>query len=626
MRNSAAVAAASARKGGFASAFRLAPDPMCVMRAVDGVLIDANEAFERLVGTPRRDLLGKAFATAARWLDPPAWDQVFRALERAGEVRDVEAPMRRPDGGVAHVTASLRRVELGRHRCDVAVLRDVSTRWEAQLGARAASLYARSLIEASLDPLVTISPQGKITDVNRATEDATGLPRAELIGTDFASYFTEPEKARAGYEEVLARGEVRDYPLTMRHRSGLTVEVLYNASVYRNESGELQGVFAAARDITLRKQLEAEAHAASLYARSLIEASLDPLVTISPQGKITDVNRATEEATGLPRARLVGTDFASYFTEPERARAGYEQVLADGEVRDYPLTIRHGSGRTTDVLYNATVYRNEAGVRQGVFAAARDVTVRKRLEEEVRRHRDHLEQLVELRTAELETAYEELEGFSYSVSHDLRTPLRAIDGFSRVLVEEHRDQLDEEGRRLLGVIRQGTARMSQLIDDMLAFSRMGRVEMSIVDIDMAALARDVHQELVAAAPGREVRLDIRALPPARGDKAMLRQVLANLLGNAFKFTRSRAPALIEIGGATEGGQHRYHVKDNGVGFDMQYADKLFGVFQRLHAAKEFEGTGIGLALVKRIVARHGGRVWAEGRPGEGATFHFALPG
>jgi len=598
---------------------------MCVMRAADGALLDANEAFERLVGASRQDLIGKAFAGAARWLDSRIWERAFQELALGGEVRDVEARMRRADGTVAHVTASFRRVELGRRRCDVAVVRDVTTRREAQVRESAASLYARSLIEASLDPLVTISPEGKISDVNRATEDATGLSRAELIGTDFADYFTEPEKARVGYRRVLAEGYVRDYPLTLRHRSGLSIEVLYNASVYRNERGDLQGVFAAARDVTMRKQMEEALRRSEQSLRSLIEASLDPLVTISPDGKITDVNRATEEATGIARERLVGTDFADYFTEPEKARAGYQQVLARGQVRDYPLTVRHGSGRTIDVLYNASVYRNEAGELQGVFAAARDVTLRRRLEEEVRRHRDQLERLVQERTAELEAAYKELEGFSYSVSHDLRTPLRAIDGFSRVLLEEHREQLDEEGRRLLSVVRESTARMSRLIDEMLAFSRMGRVQMSVADVDMRTLARAVYEELAAAAPARDLRLEVGALPSARGDKVMLRQVLANLLDNAVKFSRSRTPAVIEVGGRTEGGRHLYYVKDNGVGFDMQYAGKLFGVFQRLHAPGEFEGTGIGLALVKRIVVRHGGSVWAEGCPGEGATFHFALP-
>ncbi len=257
---------------------------------------------------------------------------------------------------------------------------------------RSASLYARSLIEASLDPLVTISADGKITDVNKATELVTGYDREQLIGSDFSDYFTEPAKARTGYKHVFTEGFVRDYPLAIRHRSGKITEVLYNATVYRNEAGEIQGVFAAARDVTLRKQAEEKLRAASLYARSLIEASLDPLVTISADGKITDVNKSTEEATGSSREQLIGSDFSDYFTEPEKARAGYMKVFTDGFVRDYPLAIRHETGKITDVLYNASIYRNEQGGIQGVFAAARDITERNKAEAQIREQAELLDQ------------------------------------------------------------------------------------------------------------------------------------------------------------------------------------------------------------------------------------------
>ena len=239
-----------------------------------------------------------------------------------------------------------------------------------------ASQYARSLIEASLDPLVTISPEGKITDVNEATVKVTGVTRERLIGTDFSDYFTEQHKARSGYREVFEKGFVTDYPLTIRHGDGRLTDVLYNASVYRDASGNVLGVFAAARDVTVQKQ-------ASQYARSLIEASVDPLVTISPEGKITDVNEATVKVTGVTRERLIGTDFTDYFTEPQKARSGYREVFEKGFVTDYPLTIRHKEGRLTDVLYNASVYRDASGNVLGVFAAARDVTGQKRAEAEV---------------------------------------------------------------------------------------------------------------------------------------------------------------------------------------------------------------------------------------------------
>ena len=231
---------------------------------------------------------------------------------------------------------------------------------------------------------------GKITDVNEATIKVTGVPRERLIGTDFSNYFTEPKKAREGYQQVFAKGFVTDYPLTIRHKNRRLTDVLYNASVYKDTRGNVLGVFAAARDVTAQKQ-------ASQYARSLIESSLDPLVTISADGKITDVNEATIKVTGIPRERLIGTDFSNYFTESEKARKGYLQVFAKGFVTDYPLTIRHRDGRLTDVLYNASVYKDTRGKVLGVFAAARDVTARKRAEEELAEQRQReLDRLAEL--------------------------------------------------------------------------------------------------------------------------------------------------------------------------------------------------------------------------------------
>lgn len=234
-------------------------------------------------------------------------------------------------------------------------------------------------------------------------------------------------------------------------------------------------------------------------------------------------------------------------------------------------------------------------------------------------------QSLENRTAQLQAANQELEAFSYSVSHDLRAPLRAVDGFSRILLEDYADKLDAEGRRVLNVIRTNTQNMGRLIDDLLTFSRLGRKQIEPAIINMGELARDVFTQLESNMSGRAPRLNLKELPPTHGDRALLRQVFVNLLSNAAKYSRPKEPSVIEVGGRSENGENIYYVKDNGVGFDMKYANKLFGVFQRLHSAEEFEGTGVGLAIVQRVVGRHGGRVWAEGKVNEGAIFYFALP-
>ncbi|MGB9838295.1 sensor histidine kinase [Methanothermobacter sp.] len=229
------------------------------------------------------------------------------------------------------------------------------------------------------------------------------------------------------------------------------------------------------------------------------------------------------------------------------------------------------------------------------------------------------------KAAELEDANKELEAFAYSVSHDLRVPLRAIDGFSRILVEDYEDKLDDDGLRVIGIIRDNTKKMGQLIDDILLLSRAGRQEMNPVNLDMRELAESTYRELASQEKGRVIEFSVEDLPPAMADRVLMGQVMGNLLSNAIKFTRDRNPARIEVGYMDGGDEHIYYVRDNGAGFDMKYVGKLFGLFQRLHSQEEFEGTGVGLSIVQRIIKRHGGRVWGEGEVDAGATIYFTLP-
>lgn len=632
--------------------------------ACSGRILDVNEALCRMLGYTQEELLSMSIADIEVAQGAEASAARIQKIIRVGSEL-FQTRQRRKDGAVIDVEVNAQYVsELGERL--FAFIRDISERKQAEAALRESERRFRQLANSLPQLVWTCQPEGPCDFLSQQWLSYTGIPEAPQLGFGWLEQLHPDDRAPtvAAWQAAAASGTDFHVEFRIRRHDGEYHWFDTQAVRLSDEEGRTVKWFGSNTDISERKQAEAtlarrlriahifsSVHDDEMYNEVLnivldtlhspfgvfgFIDEADALVVPTMTRQIWDKCQIADKAFIFPRAswgdsswpRAIREKKANYSNELSTKMPGGHlavqrhvslPILFQGEV----IGLFQVANRETDYT-DADVRVLEAIAEQ----VAPLLSARLRLERaqaSLSRLNAELEQRVAQRTAQLQTANADMEGFSYSVSHDLRAPLRAIDGFASMLREDYAARLDAEGQRLLQVVSDNAKKMGQLIDDILAFSRAGRLELQQSRLDMNALVQQVWHDLEPQRGGRAIELKLADLPAASGDPAAMRQVLQNLLANALKFTRPRATVLIEVAGRSEAEENVYSIRDNGVGFDMAYYNKLYGLFQRLHGMEEFEGTGVGLAIVKRFITKHGGRVWAEGKVGEGATFWFTLP-
>lgn len=587
-------------------------------------VVSANKSFYRTFHVSNAETVGNVIYELGnrQWNILRLKDALETIIPHNSVFENLEVEYHFPEIGEKIMLLNGRRInqEGVRKHLILLAIEDITDRKRAENALKASDEKYVNLMDNINSIILQISPEGKITFINRFAEKIFGYHKDDIINQSIVGTLL-PEKDPAGrsnaamVKDLIRNPENYYFQQTMGVRKGGgQVWFQWSAKGVRDEQGNVNGILVDGNDITGLKQGLEQGNLAKNIIATIPEPSLilnEQLRVVSANPSFYSVFQVTSQETENRYVYELGN---KQWNIPALRDALEKIIPENGEV--YNFELRHdfeGIGKKV-MLLNGRRIEQEQPREALIFLSIRDITEQKQREEEVRRF-----------NILLHDRNKELDAFNYSISHDLRSHLRAIDGFSQILLDDYSGALDAEGRRLLGIVRDNTKRMSQLISDLLKLSRTTRMDVQHTDINMTAIVNYLLKQVTSDIGERKIESSVHALPSAQGDLPMISQVWTNLIANAVKFTANRDVARIEIGGKTEGGEHVYYVKDNGAGFDNLYADKLFGIFQRLHSEEDFPGTGVGLAIVKRIINRHGGRAWAEGKLGEGAIFYFTLP-
>ncbi|HLZ51953.1 MAG TPA: PAS domain S-box protein [Candidatus Acidoferrum sp.] len=581
-----------------------------------------NKAAETLYGWRQEEAKGKAMHELLQTVFPRPLAEINAEVLENG-YWEGELLHRRRDGTVLTISSrwAVRRDDSGDPVAILESNRDMTRQKREQE-------RFKNLLEAAPDAMVSVNQAGEIQLVNSQTEKLFGYSREEILGKPVE--ILVPQRFRGRHEAH--RGEYSELPVRRAMGAGLELyglrkdgtEFAVEISLSPIETMEGALTISAIRDISDRKKTEEALRQSEELFRLLVSGVEDyAILMLDREGRVVSWNNGAERIKGYRAEEILGQHFSRFYA-PEDVERG-KPVLAlklaaeNGGFNDEGWRVRKDGTRFWANVA-ITALHDEKGQLRGFGKVTRDSTERKQSQDALERQRNELARS----NAEMTAANRELEAFSYSVSHDLRAPLRSIDGFSLALLEDYSEKLDDEGKKHLERVRAATQRMGTLIDDLLDLARVTRASMRLETVNVSEAATEVAEGLQKAQPSRKVEIRIEEGLEAIVDSHLLRIVLENLLGNAWKFTSKHASACIEFGRTTHNGTSAFFVRDDGAGFDSAYADRLFGAFQRLHAMTDFPGTGVGLATVQRIIHRHGGRIWAESSVGRGATFYFTL--
>jgi PAS domain S-box-containing protein len=600
-------------------------DDAIIGKDLQGIITSWNAGAEKMFGYTPSEMIGASIRRLIPLARQTEEAKILGQIKRGESVRHFETVRVRKDGSTVDVSVAVSAIKdrTGKIVGASKVVRDITERKNSEEARRTSEVRYRALFEYAADGIVIANPESYYIDANASACRMLGYTRGELVGLHAKDIVTQTEVAHieTALEMIKAKSAYhREWQFRRKDGSVFLADVMATMM----PDGNLLGMV---RDVTERRRTETAFAASELRYRRLFETAKDGILILDAEtGMVVDVNPFLITTLGFSHEEFLSKAIWELgFFKDIWANAEKFAELKDKEyVRYEHLPLETSTGQRIEVEFVSNVYLVEG--KKVIQCNVRDVTARREAEESLCQLNANLEQRVIQRTAQLEAANKDLESFSYSVSHDLRAPLRAISGFSRIVLEDHSAEMDADGLRYLQLVEKSALQMGQLIDDLLTFSRTGRQALNVQPVITADVVNAALDDLKTMQENRRVNISVGDLADCEADPSLLRQVWLNLLSNALKYTRNCDPAVITIASRREGEMDVFFVRDNGAGFDMKYADKLFGVFQRLHLADDYEGTGVGLALVQRIVQRHGGRVWAEAKLNLGATFHFTLTG